>query len=398
MNDDRFDVLVIGKGMIGCAALRHLSLVTSRVAIVGPDEPADPLRHDGVFASHYDQGRVTRVLSRDETWSELAARSLAEYGALETQTGVRFHHPRGCLFVACGAHRDAVGAVRRVADGRGAPYRRFADAASLAERFPFLVFPDPLEAVLEPEPAGTIDPRAMIRAQLSAARGRGATVVRDLALSASRGADGVTVVTRSGRRLRADRVVIATGAFTNSFALTRPLDLRPETETVLLARLSAGAAARLRSMPAALFELDDADLDGFYLLPPLRYPDGNTYLKLGANSRFDLPLPDLAALTSWMKRGDSERLAGPLRRVLLTVLPTLEAGGFETARCIVTRTPHGKPYLDTVEEGVVVAVGGNGAAAKSSDAIGKLAAELVWTGAWRDSLDAAQFGARFADA
>ncbi len=35
----RFDYLVIGKGLIGSAAARHLSARASSVAIIGPDEP-----------------------------------------------------------------------------------------------------------------------------------------------------------------------------------------------------------------------------------------------------------------------------------------------------------------------------------------------------------------------
>jgi hypothetical protein len=42
---------------------------------------------------------------------------------------------------------------------------------------------------------------------------------------------------------------------------------------------------------------------------------------------------------------------------------------------------------------VYVATGGNGSSAKSSDAIGQLAASLTWHNAWQDTeLDAALFG------
>ena len=49
---------VIGRGMIGAAAARHLSKMGHDVALIGPDEPADFSRHDGVFGSHYDEGRI----------------------------------------------------------------------------------------------------------------------------------------------------------------------------------------------------------------------------------------------------------------------------------------------------------------------------------------------------
>jgi sarcosine oxidase len=35
------------------------------VVVLGPDEPAHRAAHTGVFASHYDEGRITRVVDRD---------------------------------------------------------------------------------------------------------------------------------------------------------------------------------------------------------------------------------------------------------------------------------------------------------------------------------------------
>ena len=60
-----FDYLVVGKGLFGSAAIRHLSLMSDNVAIIGPDEPADPDAHTGVFASHVnaDHGNATIAIA-----------------------------------------------------------------------------------------------------------------------------------------------------------------------------------------------------------------------------------------------------------------------------------------------------------------------------------------------
>jgi glycine/D-amino acid oxidase-like deaminating enzyme len=68
--DTIYDVIVVGNGMFGAAATRHLSARGSRVVAVGPDEPADWKTHDGVFSSHYDQGRITRVIDADPIWAQ----------------------------------------------------------------------------------------------------------------------------------------------------------------------------------------------------------------------------------------------------------------------------------------------------------------------------------------
>lgn len=54
--------IVVGKGLVGAAAARHLSAACPYVALSGPDEPGDRATHQGVFGGHYDEGRLTRVL------------------------------------------------------------------------------------------------------------------------------------------------------------------------------------------------------------------------------------------------------------------------------------------------------------------------------------------------
>ena len=57
-----FDFVVVGRGMMGAAAARHLAKTGASVALVGRGEPADWKAHDGVFSSHYDSGRITRTI------------------------------------------------------------------------------------------------------------------------------------------------------------------------------------------------------------------------------------------------------------------------------------------------------------------------------------------------
>lgn len=40
-----FDIVVIGKGLFGASAVRYLSQLSDKVAIIGPDDPADPATH-----------------------------------------------------------------------------------------------------------------------------------------------------------------------------------------------------------------------------------------------------------------------------------------------------------------------------------------------------------------
>ena len=52
------------------------------------------------------------------------------------------------------------------------------------------------------------------------------------------------------------------------------------------------------------------------------------------------------------------------------------------------------PYIGMVEEGVGVAIAGNGSAAKSSDELGRLGASLFGESGWDSELDAGLFTPR----
>ena len=95
-----FDFAVIGNGMMGSAASRYLSATGQTVLAIGPGEPADWQAHQGVFASHYDQGRITRIIDPDPVWAHLAARSIAVYPEIEAQSGITFHTRSGGLRVS----------------------------------------------------------------------------------------------------------------------------------------------------------------------------------------------------------------------------------------------------------------------------------------------------------
>ena len=63
--DGKFDILVIGNGLIGSAATRYLGKSSNKIALLGTCEPINWSKHEGVFASHYDEGRITRIIDQN---------------------------------------------------------------------------------------------------------------------------------------------------------------------------------------------------------------------------------------------------------------------------------------------------------------------------------------------
>ena len=217
---DEASVVVIGLGLIGSGALRHLAGEASDPVVgIGPGEPPVFARHEGAFASHYDAGRITRHLDPRLEWAVLAARSIAGYGDLEAASGRAFHRPVGAVMT----ERDAARVARTLTNAAlmHVPVRVVAPGAPS----PFaglLAFPPDATLLCEPGPAGHIDPRAMLGANLRVAVNAGAAVIDDEVVSLVPLAGGVgaarwLVHTRTGPSLRADRVLIAAGPHADEF-------------------------------------------------------------------------------------------------------------------------------------------------------------------------------------
>mgnify|MGYP002388118845 CR=1 FL=1 len=402
----RARIAVIGKGLIGAAAARHLARQTDGVVLIGPDEPPVRADHRDVFGSHYDEGRIYRILDSDPIWARLAERSIARYAEIEEQSGLRFQQQVGMLAVtmraagtasprrARGAPGGVAAAYGRTGEALGVSFEQL-DGAALAGRFPYLSFGADADGVFEWQTAGHISPRRMVAAQAAAAERHGATILREPVHALALDAGGVTVTTATGGVVRAERALVATGGFANVHAvLPRPLDIVVRGRTIVLAEVAGDLLERLRPMPSLIVD-GSAPLGDPYLLPPIRYPDGRWYAKIGTGE-FEHRLGTLEELGDWFRSPGAAEDREALHRTILALIPELAGAPIHTDTCAVTATVSGRPYVDLIADGRIgIAVGGNGSAAKSADEIGRLAADLLLAGAWRDDLPAEAFRAQF---
>ena len=400
-----YDIAVIGKGLMGSAALRHLTVNCPelKVCAIGPDEPRDRKTHDGVFASHYDQGRITRVLDPSPLWGQLARESIARYPIIEAASGLKFHHRVGCLRATDLPQRivevDACAAVYNP------PHQRL-DAAGCKAAYPFLAFSEDFVAWDEKGEAGYVNPRSMIEAQLTVATAQGADIAREIVSSIEVSSDCVSIRTREGSALQARKVLLTAGGYSNTF-LGRKLDLPTKGHTILLAEVPLEEVERLRKMPSIISTFDHEAAGSLYMLPPLPYPDGKTYIKLGPSERpQELPAPEPffdtvdndRELLEWFHTDGRRDVAEAMKAALHRMIPGLELVSYQSVPCLITYSAHGNPYIDVLEaERVYVTTAGNGMGAKSSDEIGRIGALLCATGEWHSELDREDFRVVYAE-
>ncbi len=376
-----FSTIVIGKGLVGAAAAKYLAASQPGVAVIGPDEPTDYAAAT-VFASHYDQARVQRRIGLDEVWTRLNADAARQYAAIQAESGIDFHRPVGCLYVNPDGVDDYLARAPALSAQFELPFTAYGSGSELEGVFGPFRFPPDARGLFEPAPAGLINPRALIQAQLEIFRHRGGTVLRETVVDVAR-ADGMfRVSTREGNFHAAPRVLVAAGSFANLCGLApKPLALQSKSEVVLLARVSAAQAAALAGLPSLLYEVDDGETEGIYLIQPVQYPDGAWYLKMGCNLPEDIVFERLEDVQAWFRSGDSDRFIPRLAQTLRALLPDLEVEAYLTKRCIISRATHGRPYIgETSQSGLFVAGGCNGYSAMCSDAIGGVAAQLMTQG------------------
>src|SRR5690606_34504970 len=111
----------------------------------------------------------------------------------------------------------------------------------------------------------------------------GAKFIRDVAVSV-RDEGGVAVVTTAeGREYRADNVLVAAGGFSiMEGLLPQPVKLDVYKRTVTFFELPQDELHTYAGMPSLIYEPGDPTKH-IYLLPPVRYPDGKVYLKIGGD-------------------------------------------------------------------------------------------------------------------
>jgi sarcosine oxidase len=113
-------------------------------------------------------------------------------------------------------------------------------------------------------------------------------------------------------------------------------------------------------------------------------------LKIGGSLR-DSESVEQAALTEWFHGDGNPTEVKALQNSLTGLLPGIEVRSWAQKPCVVTNTATDHPYVGWVDDGIAVALGGCGAAAKSSDELGRLASTLFESANWTDTLPAAAF-------
>ncbi len=390
-----YDSIIIGAGLIGSAAAKYISASEKKVALIGPDVER-VLKEKIVFASHHDSSRIQRIFGKDEIFTLLNLQSVNRYAFIEKETKIIFHSREGCLYVNP-SQRDAyLKTIPEQAKVFDLKYQSFQSGKSLHAFTPEFNFPVSAKGIFEPSPSGHINPQLLIKSQQLLFRKNGGALFTDTVKDINYQKDVIKIETFDGKIYRTKKVLLTPGAFINFFhLLKRKLSMRLKSETTILAKVSHKEAWRLANLPALLYKIHEPDIQDIYLVRPVRYPDGNFYLKMGANIPGDIYFNNSKEIQEWFTKENHKINLKSLKEALINLMPNLSIEKWETRKCIVSYTQHGKPYLGEVDRGIFVATGGNGYSAMSSDALGNMASCLLLTNNFPKEFSEANFSPVF---
>ncbi|XP_054756176.2 uncharacterized protein LOC129262148 [Lytechinus pictus] len=388
-----YDVCVVGAGMVGSAAAKWLCKLQqdTKICLIGPLEPTEKEWEDGrreVFASHYDEGRVTRELDADYTWGLLGKRSIQRYKEIEQESGINFYHEVGCAFIDTKGNQNMQN-FKETARKLAIQHEIF-NCETFQEKFPYLRVNHDSECIWTAKRAGHISPRKLVAAQQKIASSLGCDVIHEVVTTVSEvtSQDGDTVMrvlSESGRVIFARRVLLCTGAFTNFHSILpkdRKLDFNMCKTFVVKAELSEQDAMKMSAMPSMLL-----DNKNCYVLPPIKYPDGKYYLKLGLWFSLDNQFDDIQGAAEWFRSHGRNYDTSKTLDVLRELVPDIRPLGLTTNSCIASITPTGQLFCDMINPRLGVLIGMNGLGAKCSNEIGRMGASMISKGTWNYDLN-----------
>jgi sarcosine oxidase len=354
------DVLVVGLGAMGSAALYHLASRGSRVIGVDSLDPPHSL------GSTHGRSRIIReAYFEHPSYVPLVRRAYENWAALERASGETLFRRTGGLMMGPPESALVTGTLDSVST-HGIDVERLS-ANEIVQRFPAFR-PEPEMIGVYEHNAGMLFPEACVRAYLRLAAEAGAEVrTQTRVLSLSRENGVVSAVTSHGV-ITAKRVIVAAGAWTRELMSTLGIDvpLTVERQTMhWLEPVDDSELLRPDHFPIAIIE--HAPTRMFYVMP-----------NLGDGVKAAIHYEGASTTANAVEREVAERDTAPVLELAKRFVPSAAGRIRESAACMYTNTPDLDFIIDAVQgmPEVVLVSACSGHGFKFASAIGEAVAEM----------------------
>ncbi|WP_049927448.1 N-methyl-L-tryptophan oxidase [Halopiger goleimassiliensis] len=366
---DRYDVIVVGIGGMGSAAVAELA--ARGVDVLGLERYDVP--HD--YGSAHGTSRIVRRPdATDRASATLLERGLERWRDLEADVDRQLLYRTGSIDVGP-ADGDALEDARRICEATGLEYDRLS-SADLSERFPAFAVPETYAGIYQPE-GGVLVPDVGIVAQVTQAHRAGATIrARERVVDWRSVSDGVRVETDHGA-YESEALVVTAGPWIPQ--LVEPLEGVVVPERQLLGWFQPGNPDRFGPDRFPVWTLWTDE--GRYFGTPVHDVPGCTVGR--RRTREESVDPD--AFEREPTQAD-ERL---LRSIVEEYVPTAAGPTMRLSTSLSATTADDRFVLDTLPDRpeVVVGTGCSDSAFAFAPAIGEVLADLALEGTTEYDVD-----------
>lgn len=306
----------------------------------------------------------------------LLRRAYELWRALEVESGERMLHVTGGVYLGRESS-DTVGGSLRAAVMHGLAHERLGPR-EIGTRFPQFRTPGDYVGLFEPM-AGWLAPERAIRAAAGLARKHGAEIrTGERVLEWSAASGGVRVQTQLAE-YRADRLIIAAGAWAGRVVKGLGAEITPTRQVLGWFKPRVPAMFSAGAMP--VWAMDDPDSgDLFYGFPmtesPEDSPTAEPLLKLARHAKGSVIDPDR---DDREPRPEDEQ---DIRPFLSRHMPEADGALGALRVCMYENSPDGHFIIDRhpARENVIVAAGFSGHGFKFASVIGEVLADLAERG------------------
>ncbi|WP_442485394.1 N-methyl-L-tryptophan oxidase [Aeoliella sp. SH292] len=355
-----FDVIVIGAGGVGSAAMRELARRGAKV--LGIDRFAPPHPHG---STHGETRVIRQAYFEHSDYVPLLRRAYEHWNEVEQTSGLTLFERCGLLEVGP-PDGEVVAGVLSAARLHGLDVEQL-NVDEVSRRWPALRIPEGLAAVFEPT-AGCLHVERCVEAMLADARRLGAELVTNCEVRSWRSVGDSFEVVTSDATYSAAKLVVTAGAWAAGLLGELGVPLTPVRKSLFWFPVSS--MQRPAELPVYLYELDYGVHYGF---PSL---DGQTFKVAEHTGGVEVADPLSVDPTT-----DPEELLATQRFARECLVG---AGEVPTSHktCLYTMSPDGHFIVDCHPQfpGVAFAAGLSGHGYKFAPVLGEALADLALNG------------------
>ncbi|ELZ86908.1 N-methyltryptophan oxidase [Haloferax gibbonsii ATCC 33959] len=359
----QYDVIVMGVGGIGSAAVYHLA--RRGLDVLGLDQYNIP---NSIGSSHGDSRLIRLTNHEDPEYVPHVRRSISLWESLEEEYGEQLLHRTGTVDAGPADSETVRGSLKACTD-YDLPYEHLS-AGELSEKFPGFELPQEFEAVYQPD-GGFINPTKCVQAHVELAQEHGATThAHETVVDWESTANSVTVET-DRTTYEANHVVVTAGAWTQ--LLVEELEETLTPWRVIVGGFQPENRSQFTADSFPVFSIED-EQQSYYGGPAA----GTSGFKFGLVDN----LEDVADPNDFDPRPtekERERLRTVLHENAQRYFPEGAKSIKRLKTCMVTHTPDQDFIVDYLpsDPNVVVGAGFSGKGFKFSCLMGELLADLV---------------------